>query len=102
MQIVADAGLPVVISSALDTSVGLSMGAFLAASVPTLDYDCGLGTAALLEADVTDHPLLPADGQIPVRRVEVSEELLTRHAASDERRDWWLARLERCHALLGD
>ncbi|MCU1405348.1 MAG: O-succinylbenzoate synthase, partial [Glaciihabitans sp.] len=57
LAIVREAGLPVVISSALDTSVGLSMGAFLAASVPELDYDCGLGTAALLAADVTTAPL---------------------------------------------
>ncbi|PRY67033.1 O-succinylbenzoate synthase [Glaciihabitans tibetensis] len=100
LNIVRDAGLPVVISSALDTSVGLSMGAFLAASVPELDFDCGLGTAALLAADVTDAPLVAVDGQIEVRRVDVSDELLDRHAASAERTAWWLARVERCHALL--
>jgi O-succinylbenzoate synthase len=99
LKIVRDAGLPVVISSALDTSVGLSMGAFLAASVPELEFDCGLGTAALLGADVTDIPLTPIDGSIDVRRVEVSEELLTRHAASAERTDWWFARIERCHQI---
>jgi O-succinylbenzoate synthase len=100
LRIVRDAGLPVVISSALDTSVGLSMGAFLAASVPELEFDCGLGTAALLGADVTDIPLTPIDGQIDVRRVDVSEELLSRHAASVERAEWWLNRVERCFGLL--
>lgn len=100
LAIIAEAGLPVVVSSAIDTSVGLSMGAFLAASVPTLDYDCGLGTAALLAADVTDAPLLPTDGQIDVRRVDVSEDLLSEHAASAERTTWWLERLTRVHALL--
>ncbi len=101
LEIIEVAGLPVVVSSAIDTSVGLSMGAFLAASVPGgLSYDSGLGTAALLAADVTDLPLLPVDGQIDVRRVEVSEKLLTQHAASSERTDWWLARLTRVHALL--
>src|SRR5690606_18727384 len=99
-RIVAAAGLPVVVSSALDTSVGLSMGAHLAGALPELDYDCGLGTAALLAADVTDEPLTPVGGAVPVRRIEVSGALLDRHAASDDRRDWWLERLRRCHALL--
>ncbi|QEE62355.1 O-succinylbenzoate synthase [Salinibacterium sp. dk2585] len=99
-RIIAEAGLPVVISSALDTSIGLSMGAHLAGVVPVLDYDCGLGTAALLEADVTEEPLSPVDGCIPVRRIDVSPALLDRHEASEDRRDWWLDRLRRCHARL--
>ncbi|MET0989428.1 MAG: o-succinylbenzoate synthase [Glaciihabitans sp.] len=101
LRIVVEAGLPVVVSSALDTSVGLSMGAFLAASLPDLSFDCGLGTAALLAADVTDAPLLPVNGQIDVRRVDVSAALLDRYAADAERTEWWLERVERCHALLG-
>ena len=96
LRIVADAGLPAVVSSALDTSVGLSMGARLAAALPDLDFDCGLGTAALLAADVTRHPLLPREGRIPVSRVEADPDLLERWAAPAARRDWWLARLERC------
>lgn len=99
-RIVASAGLPVVVSSALDTSVGLSMGAVLAATLPELEFDCGLGTAALLAADVTDEPLLPVDGAIPVRRVTLSGRLLDEHAASPERTRWWLDRLSRCYALL--
>ncbi|WP_353808469.1 o-succinylbenzoate synthase [Agromyces sp. SYSU T00194] len=100
LDIVAQAGLPVVVSSALDTSVGLAMGAHLAASVPDLDYDCGLGTASLLAADVTGHPLMPEDGSIPVRRVEADAAMLDRHAADADRTAWWIARLERCHAVL--
>jgi O-succinylbenzoate synthase len=101
LEIVAEAGLPVVVSSAIDTSVGLSMGAYLAASIPDgLQYDCGLGTAALLAADVTDAPLMPSDGQIDVRRVEVGAALLDEHAASPERTRWWLDRLTRVHARL--
>jgi O-succinylbenzoate synthase len=91
-----------VISSALDTSVGLSMGAHLAAALPELPLDCGLGTAALLGADVTDFPLLPVDGHIDVRRVQVSPVLLDEYAADAERTAWWLARVERCLALLAD
>jgi O-succinylbenzoate synthase len=101
LAIVAEAGLPVVISSALDTSIGLSMGAYLAASIPGgLAYDCGLGTAALLAADVTESPLLPTDGAIDVRRIIPSEDLLTKHAASPDRTTWWIDRLTRVHALL--
>ena len=100
LDIVARAGLPVVVSSALDTSVGLAMGAQLAASVPDLDYDCGLGTASLLAADVTRDPLLPRDGEIEVRRVDPDPALLDRYAADGERTAWWLARLERCHGRL--
>jgi O-succinylbenzoate synthase len=100
LEIVARAGLPVVVSSALDTSVGLAMGAHLAASVPDLEYDCGLGTASLLAADVTRDPLLPRDGAIDVRRITPDPALLDRYAADADRTAWWLARLERCHALL--
>jgi O-succinylbenzoate synthase len=102
LAIVAASGLPAVVSSALDTSVGLAMGARLAAALPDLDYDCGLGTAALLAADVTAHPLLPREGRIPVDRVDADHSLLERWAAPAERRDWWLARLDRCAELLGD
>jgi len=100
LEIISLAGLPVVVSSAIDTSVGLAMGAMLAASVPSLDYDCGLGTAALLGADVTREPLTPVDGAIPVRRVEADEALLAEHAADAERRAWWIARVERCYGVL--
>ncbi|WP_127792175.1 o-succinylbenzoate synthase [Agromyces sp. LHK192] len=100
LSIVEAAGLPVNVSSALDTSVGLAMGAALAAAVPHLEYDCGLGTASLLAADVTREPLVPEAGAIAVRRVEPDPGLLDRYAADADRTAWWLARLERCHALL--
>ncbi|WP_423919055.1 o-succinylbenzoate synthase [Frigoribacterium sp. 2-23] len=100
LDIVAQAGLPVVVSSALDTSVGLSMGAYLAASIPGLAHDCGLGTAALLAADVTPEPLLPVDGGVDVRRVDVDVDLLREHAATDDRRAWWLDRLRASYAVL--
>lgn len=93
-------GKPAVVSSALDTSVGLSMGAHLAAALPDLPYDCGLGTAALLAADVTDDPLLPENGEIPVRRITPSPVLLDRWAADEDRTAWWTDRIRRTHALL--
>lgn len=100
LEIVAEAGLPAVVSSALDTSIGLSMGAALAAALPLLDYDCGLGTASLFTADIASPPLAAAGGVLPVGRVAPDAALLAEHAAPAERREWWLARLERCHALL--
>jgi O-succinylbenzoate synthase len=100
LSVVAAAGLPCVVSSALDTSIGLAMGAALAAALPSLEFDCGLGTAALLAGDVTDAPLIPVDGRIPVGRVAASEELLARYAAPESRREWWLARVRRCHEVL--
>lgn len=100
LRIVAAAGLPVVVSSALDTSVGLSMGAALAAALPELDYDCGLGTAALLAGDVTAEPLAPHAGAIDVRRVEVDAGLADRYAASPDQAAWWRERLERVHRSL--
>jgi O-succinylbenzoate synthase len=102
MRIVAEAGLPVVVSSALDTSVGLAMGAHLAAAILDLEYDCGLGTAALLAGDVTAHPLQPENGSVAVRRVDPDATLLDRFAADAERTQWWLARLARCHRILRD
>lgn len=102
LDIVAEAGLPAVVSSALDTSVGLAMGATLAAALPTLDYDCGLGTASLFSADVASPSLTPRAGSLPVGRVEPDPSLLDAHAASDDRREWWLTRLTRCYELLGE
>lgn len=99
-HIVEEAGLPVVVSSAIDTSVGLSMGAHLAAAVPTLDHDCGLGTAAMLTADVSREPLLPESGGIDVRRVDVDIDLLRASAASVERRAWWLDRVRAAYEVL--
>ncbi len=100
VSVSAAAGLPVVVSSALDTSLGLAMGAHLAAALPELSFDCGLGTAALLAGDVVVAPLIPVDGQIPVERPVIDEGALERFAASPERTQWWLERLTRVHARL--
>ncbi|WP_427129521.1 o-succinylbenzoate synthase [Pseudarthrobacter sp. S9] len=100
LDIVAQAGLPAVVSSALDTSVGIRAGLALAAALPELPYACGLGTVSLLGADVTRDSLLPDDGAIRLRDVHADAELLAAHAAAPERRDWWLDRLRRVHAVL--
>jgi O-succinylbenzoate synthase len=100
LNVIAKSSLPVVVSSALETSVGISMGLHLAAAVERLEFDCGLGTAALLAADVTNEPLVPSDGQLEVRRVTPTSHLLGAHAADSERTAWWFDRLARCHAVL--
>ncbi|MBU4465179.1 MAG: o-succinylbenzoate synthase [Actinobacteria bacterium] len=100
LAIVAEAGLPAVVSSALDTSIGLAMGATLAAALPHLDYDCGLGTASLFTSDVVVPPLAAHDGMLAVGRVTPDAARLDELAVSAERHAWWIDRLTRCHALL--
>ncbi|WP_255545817.1 MULTISPECIES: o-succinylbenzoate synthase [unclassified Nesterenkonia] len=101
LQIVAQAGLDAVVSSALDTSVGLAAGLALAARLPELPYACGLGTAALFEHDVLEAPLIPAAGVLAVPgAVEPSPEMLARHRVSAEREQWWIARLRAAHRVL--
>ena len=105
LEIVEACGLPAVVSSALDTSVGLAAGVRLAAALPQLDHDCGLGTAALLAADVVPEPLLPRAGALTTDRAAEARESvdpasLTAYRASAERETWWRERLSRAHALL--
>ncbi|MBP1135160.1 O-succinylbenzoate synthase [Arthrobacter sp. PvP023] len=100
LDIVAQAGLPAVVSSALDTSVGIRAGLALAAALPELPYACGLGTVSLFEQDITLDPLVADDGAIRVRDVTADAGLLERYAAPADRRDWWLDRLRRVHAVL--
>jgi o-succinylbenzoate synthase len=80
LEVVETAGLPAVVSSALETSVGLAAGVALAAALPELPFDCGLGTGTLLAADVTGRPLLPRDGTLPVGRVEPDAAMLDQAA----------------------
>ena len=100
VEIVRDAGLPAVVSSAIDSSVGIRAGLALAAVLPELPYACGLGTLSLMKADVTREPLKPQDGFIAVRDVAVDHDSLAEFAVTGERRDWWLDRIRRTHAQL--
>ncbi|MFG2089561.1 MULTISPECIES: o-succinylbenzoate synthase [unclassified Spirillospora] len=78
LRVAEACGLPVVVSSAVETSVGLAAGVALAAALPDLPYACGLGTLSLLEGDVVGDPLWPVEGEIGVRRPVVDEEALRR------------------------
>lgn len=93
LRIAEQIGLPVVVSSALETSVGIAAGVALAAALPELPYACGLATVQLLTDDVTTQPLLPVDGALPVTVPVVSEAALRRLAATPEREAYWLQRL---------
>ena len=100
LDLVAQAGLPAVVSSALDTSVGIRAGLALAAALPDLPYACGLGTVSLFESDITLDPLVADDGAITLRDATADAGLLERYAAAPHRTEWWLARLRRVHAVL--
>lgn len=93
LRIVQECGLPAVVSSAIDSSVGIAAGVALAAALPELPYACGLGTVELLAADVTPNPLVPVGGELPVRRATADPLLLSRYAVAPERLAWWRERL---------
>lgn len=104
--IVRECGLPATVSSALDSSVGLAMGAQLAARVAADSGEpaapAGLGTGALFERDVTEHPRVPERGVISAAPVEVDADALNRLKAPPERVAWWQERLRRCLDLIRD
>jgi len=102
VRIAEEIGLPVVVSSALETSVGIASGVALAAALPELPYACGLATVQLLTDDVAVAPLLPVDGTLPVTRPVVDEAALDRLAAAPDRVAHWEARLAAVLALRQD
>lgn len=91
-------GLPVVVSSALETSVGLAAGVALAAALPELPFACGLNTRALLTDDVVSGSLVAVAGEIPVGPVTVDLDALARCAASEADTRLWLDRLAQARA----
>jgi o-succinylbenzoate synthase len=85
--------LPVVVSSALESAVGISYGLALAARVPNLDYACGLGTSALFKQDVSDIPIL--NGAIKATNHPIDLERIERFELKGERLEWWRNRISR-------
>ncbi|HYN28282.1 MAG TPA: o-succinylbenzoate synthase [Dermatophilaceae bacterium] len=100
LEVVAACGLPAVVSSALDSSVGIAAGVALAAALPTLDHACGLGTVALLAGDVAAEPLVPRAGVLRPGRAVPDPVLMDRWAAPPERAAWWADRVGAAHAAL--
>lgn len=99
LRIAEDIGLPVVVSSALETSVGIAAGLALAAALPELPYACGLATVQLLTSDVVTEPLLPVDGMLPLRPLALDTAALSALAAAPGRVAYWEARLATVRAL---
>jgi O-succinylbenzoate synthase len=87
--------LPVVVSSALESAVGINYGISLAASFEEMNFDCGLGTGSLLAADVAQLPIV--DGKIKISEFEPQLDGLD--VASD-RFEWWKNRIMRTAELL--
>jgi O-succinylbenzoate synthase len=97
LELAHQIAIPVVISSALDSAVGISAGVATAAALPTAPPACGLGTGGLFVVDVAES-FVPVDGSLRPRLVDVDPATLP--LADDNRRQWWLARLRRCLAVL--
>lgn len=95
-------GIPVVVSSALETSVGIRMGLALAAVLPELPFACGLNTVRLLEGDIVRRPLVATDGTLPVGTVEVDPTRLEALRAPQERIDFWQQRWDGAAGAPGD
>ncbi|MDQ2708617.1 MAG: o-succinylbenzoate synthase [Actinomycetota bacterium] len=105
LQVAEAAGLPCVVSSALETSVGLAAQLALAGALPELDFACGLGTLCLLDGDVVSAAasLRPVGGYLPVPRVPPAPDpaLLDTYELTDVRQvAWWRDRLTRVRAEL--
>lgn len=105
LRIAEAAGLPCVVSSALETSVGLAAQLALAGALPELDFACGLGTLSLLSSDIVDtnQSLRPIGGFLPVPLAPPTPDptLLETFAMTDgEQSSWWRDRLARVEALL--
>mgnify|MGYP002714787159 FL=1 len=99
LEVIDAAGLPAVVSSALDTSIGIGLATHLAAALPSLDYACGLGTIRLFRGDVSASPLLPAGGYLSPQRGEVDVEAEEPDANLCPR---WSQRLDLTVAALAD
>jgi O-succinylbenzoate synthase len=88
--------LPVVVSSALESAVGIHYGLELAASIDTLSFDCGLATGSLMAADVAELPII--DGAIALSDLDINLDSLD---VAADRYEWWKNRAMRCAKVLG-
>jgi len=102
LAVAAQIDVPVVVSSALDSAVGIAAGLTAAAALPQLRHACGLGTGGLFLEDVVEATefTVPVDGFLPVGPVAPDPARLQALAASPERRQWWIDRVKACYPLL--
>lgn len=99
LAIAGQIDIPVVVSSALDSAVGIAAGLTAAAALPRLRHACGLGTGGLFVEDVAE-TAAPVDGKLAVGPVTPDPARLRTLAAPPERRQWWIDRVKACHRLL--
>lgn len=99
LDVAGQIDIPVVVSSALDSAVGMSVGLLAAACLPELRHACGLGTGGLFVEDVAESPGL-VDGCLPVGPTAPDPARLAGLAAAPERRQWWIERVAACYPLL--
>jgi o-succinylbenzoate synthase len=102
LAVAAQIDVPVVVSSALDSAVGIAAGLTAAAALPQLRHACGLGTGGLFLEDVVEATefTVPVDGFLPVGPVAPDPARLQALAAPPERRQWWIDRIKACYPLL--
>ncbi|RAV10661.1 O-succinylbenzoate synthase [Mycolicibacterium sp. GF69] len=98
LAIAAQIDIPIVVSSALDSAVGIGRGLLAAAALPDLRHACGLGTGGLFVDDVAE-PLPTEGGYLPIGAVVPDPARLAALAATPERRQWWIERIRMCHPL---
>lgn len=101
LEIAARIGMPVVVSSAVETSIGIRAGIALAAALPELPYACGLNTLTLLTDDLAVAPLVAESGELPVDDVAVDPAAIGRSRADDDLDRSWQLRLARTCELAG-
>lgn len=99
LAIAAQIDIPVVVSSALDTAVGIGGGLVAAGCLPTLEHACGLGTGSLFVEDVSS-PLSAVDGYLPAETVRPDPARVSALAAQADRRQWWIDRVRTCFPLV--
>ncbi|MCV7284983.1 o-succinylbenzoate synthase [Mycolicibacterium wolinskyi] len=99
LDIAAQIDLPIVVSSALDSAVGIGRGLLAAAALPELRHACGLGTGGLFVEDVAE-PRVPVDGCLTVSAVVPDPARLSTLAAPAPRRQWWIERVRACYPLI--
>jgi O-succinylbenzoate synthase len=99
LDIAGQIEIPIVVSSALDSAVGIGQGLLAAATLPSLRHACGLGTGGLFVDDVAER-VAPADGYMPVRLAIPDPARLAALAAPADRRQWWIDRVRACHQLM--
>jgi O-succinylbenzoate synthase len=97
LQLAAHHNLPVVVSSALDSAIGISRGLQLAGALPDLPYACGLGTGSLLSVDLAEFPI--REGVIAIAPVRPSNRVLNEFTAAKDRVLWWKERISKTWAV---